>query len=733
MGDNHHAVGWASAGSLNLQVLPKIYVLRGHESHPGHLSQEELHDLEEKLSNVGATLTYDIFEARLVVGPVSTPRRAQIELKWLKLRTEEVQYRGEVESNHSLPAFHPNASTATKETESPTKKRRRLNPDHHGDYFDKVPAENEATPTPSASDTEDDGDTPTKTMSQLSISHTDTTALSSDPIEPEDTFDVPGIPDDHIIVVRLDWFYDSLEAGLLRPMEKYVVYEGRVLKTRKSHESKDESQKPEKDNDNAAANHTIEAQSNIGSSPPINIHIADTPATNKYGKRAQIGNALRRDFQGRSFASSSQQASQKPGTGTTRPLHLLRETTSEHEEGTSRSLPEMPEWVKQNKIYACERATPLHTPNDDFISPLKKIKLARVLTGDEIGVRAYSTSIASIAAYPYKLSSIDEILHLPGCDHKMAHLFYEWETSGHIQAVDDIEADPVLTTLKIFYNIYGVGPTLARQFYYDKGWRELDDIIENGWHVLNREQQIGLKFYDEFQLKIPRSEVEYIASVVTYHAKRIVDDGIECIIVGGYRRGQTENGDVDIILCHREESATRHLITRVVEALEQSGWITHTLSVHTTNSDRDQQPVRYKFSNERPGHGFDTLDKALVVWQNPHWPSRADDLADNPRAKNPNVHRRVDIIITPWRTVGCAVGGWTSGTTFQRDLRRYARHVKGWKFDSSGMREQGTGKWIDVERWTDEGTRAKTWQEAERRVFEGLELEWKEPWERNTG
>jgi len=733
MDDDHQAVGWPSAGRLNLKALPEIYVLRGHESHPGHLSLDELHDLEGKLSNAGATLTYDIFAATLVLGPVSTPRRAQIELKWLKLRTEEAQYRSEVQIKHCLPASHPNTSTATKETEGPAKKRRRLTPDHHEDYFNIAAAENEATSKPSASDTDDDGDRTTKTMSQLSISHTDVTALSSDPIEAEDTFNVPELPDDHITVVRLDWFYDSLEAGLLQPMEKYVVYEGRVLKTRESHESKDEPQKQKKDTDNLATQHTIEARNNIGWSTPTNTHVDDPSATNKYGKRAQIENALRRDFRGRSFASSSQQAGQKPGTGTTRPVHFLRETTSEHEEGISRSLPEMPEWIRKNKIYACERSTPLHTPNDDFISLLKKIRLARVLTGDEIGVRAYSTSIASIAAYPYKLSSTNEILHLPGCDHKIAHLFYEWETSGHIQAVDDIEADPVLTTLKLFYDIYGVGPTIARQFYYDKGWRELDDIIENGWHVLSREQQIGLKFYDEFQLKIPRSEVEYIASVVTYHAKRIVDEGIECIIVGGYRRGQSENGDVDIILSHREESATRHLITPVVEALERSGWITHTLSVLTTNSDRDQQPVRYKFSGERPGHGFDTLDKALVVWQDPNWPSRADDLAENPKGKNPNVHRRVDIIITPWRTVGCAVEGWTSGTTFQRDLRRYARHAKGWKFDSSGMRERGTGKWIDVERWTDVSTRAKTWQEAERRVFEGLELEWREPWERNTG
>ena len=730
MGDDCQAPG-ASAGSLSLKGLPKIFVLLGHGSHPGSLSQEELHNLEEKLSKAGATVTYDILEARLVLGAVSTARRAQIELKWLKLRTEQIHHGSDSDEHRSLLDTRQTLSIATKRNGSPAKKRRRLKSGQHEDYFDDAPIERKATPA--ASETDDEDNATSKTMSQLSISHADATALSSDSVEPESTGISPEFPDDRVKVVKIDWFIDSEEAGLLQPMENYLVYEGRVLSAREPHESNNEHRKLGKDSQGAAISNTVETRTDVEHHTPKRIYLPDEPTSGRYGKQAQIDNALRRDFHGRSFISSSQQASQKPSAGTARPVHFLRETTSEHDEGISRSLPEMPEWVKKNKIYACERSTPLHTPNDDFISLLKKIKLARVLTGDDIGVRAYSTSIASIAAYPYKLSSTNEIIHLPGCDEKIAHLFYEWETTGHLQAVDDMKADPVMTALEAFYNIYGVGAKLARQFYYDKGWRELDDIIENGWHLLNREQQIGLKFYDDFQLKIPRSEVEYIASVATYHAKRVVDDGIECIIVGGYRRGVTENGDVDIILSHREESATRHLITPVVEALEHSGWITHTLSVLTTNSDRDQQPVRYKFGSERPGHGFDTLDKALVVWQDPNWPSRADDLADNPRAKNPNPHRRVDIIITPWRTVGCAVSGWTSGTTFQRDLRRYAKHAKGWKFDSSGIRERGTGKWLDVEKWTNVKTRAKTWQEAERRVFEELGLEWREPWERNTG
>lgn len=125
------------------------------------------------------------------------------------------------------------------------------------------------------------------------------------------------------------------------------------------------------------------------------------------------------------------------------------------------------------------------------------------------------------------------------------------------------------------------------------------------------------------------------------------------------------------------------------------------------------------------GAGFDTLDKALVVWQDPSFqPTTAS-------SKNPNPHRRVDILISPWKTVGCAVLGWTSETTFQRDLRRYCK-AQGLKFDSSGVRSRRPPYyWVDLEN----GGRgpAKTMEEAERRVFDGLGLEWRPPEERCTG
>ena len=706
---------------LDLSCLPPVFVLTTNTS------VKELHEIEDELNNRNAPLTYDIKEAKLILGNISKPRRAKLELQWGGVRTEEHNHEGpKAAAKHSDQQLN----------EGSVKKRRRIakevEPAHVKQDGSFLSERNLAI-----SEAEDEDQEATKPMSQLSVSQ-DPTSPTREHSNSDSTKEASSSPNSRrleylqgrVKVVNLEWLKDSLNEGMPLPFERYTVYEGRILD-------------PEADLSNPATSLTS-----------ATVHSPRSPAKGSLGmkgndirgiverakaeakpyvprnqRRDRVKDMMKQEFAGRSFvhAEGSQNRS------FTKPTQLVHQTTSEYDEDVDSTLPPMPDWVLQNKLYSCERSTPLHSPNEGFIEQLKKIRLARVLTGDEIGVRAYSTSIASLAAYPHILSSAHEVLALPGCDHKIAQLFREWKGSeGFIGAVADIDADPVLSVLRLFYEIWGVGAITAREFYYDHGWRDLDDIIEHGWQSLSRVQQIGVKYYDEFQLKIPRSEIESIASIVHEHGKRVTDPDLECIIVGGYRRGKPESGDVDLILSHRDERQTSSLIDRVVRSLTNAGWITHTLSLNLTNTKRDQQPLPLA-SASGGQHGFDTLDKALVVWQSQHWPTRAADLARDAKAKNPNPHRRVDIIISPWRTVGCAVEGWTSGTTFQRDLRRYAKKFRGWKFDSSGVRERGTGRWIDLEKWTDARTRAETWQEAERRVFDGLGLVYREPWDRCTG
>ncbi|EFQ26153.1 uncharacterized protein GLRG_01297 [Colletotrichum graminicola M1.001] len=477
-------------------------------------------------------------------------------------------------------------------------------------------------------------------------------------------------------VVKLAWLTDSLEQSKAVPVGGYLLYEGYKK-----------------------------------NSPETPVELKDSDMIS----RAAAGDTSRL----RSTICSEGKGSKSPTDVHRKTVSLIRQTTLEHD--SVLRLPPIPSFL--GTTFACQRATPVRPPNVAFVDELKKIRTARKLAGDHIGVRAYSTSIATISAYPYVIAIRQEVARLPGCGVKIAELWHEWEKAGRLREADEAQADSKLSVIQTFYDIWGVGDTTARDFY-SRGWRDLDDVVEHGWDSLSRVQQIGVKYYDEFKLKIPRTEVRDIADTILAHARKI-NLGFQLVIVGGYRRGKQGSGDVDVVISHPDESATMHIVEKLVVSLEKSQHITHSLMLSNHNSERRQRPVSWK-GNESIGSGFDTLDKALVVWQKPETKTKACSSEAEERT-----HRRVDIVISPWKTAGCAILGWSGDMTFQRDLRRYCRKQKGFKFDSSGIRSRQDGSWIDLE--GGKLGKAPDMLTAERRVFEGLGLDYIPPEDRCTG
>lgn len=129
-----------------------------------------------------------------------------------------------------------------------------------------------------------------------------------------------------------------------------------------------------------------------------------------------------------------------------------------------------------------------------------------------------------------------------------------------------------------------------------------------------------------------------------------------------YRRGKSESGDVDVIISNPKPHATQNFCAGLVKVLEERGMITHTLTISTATSNREEHQ-KYSFRQRGPlgsgehGYGLDALDKALVVF-----------LLPKGSTYYTGIHRRVDLIIAPWRAWGTAIVGWTVFFTFSLGL-----------------------------------------------------------------
>jgi DNA polymerase IV len=660
-------------GTVDLSGLPPVNIISAH------IEDHELHQLEDNLINHHAPLTYDTREAKLFLCNIHTKKRIQFELRKSRIWTEE---KARWASN-SISSGHKRASI---EPEESSKKRRRLN-------------SSTTSVSPSVSELEEYDKQADSHKEEGGISEFQRLISTSSP--------------NWILVVKIQWLKDTIAQGKVISLLPYIVYEGEKV------------DKPLSDDDKLPIRNDSLQAANDQTDDILKRALADPPSTAR-GPNTRFLSAPHGSRRFRDQAHRRHEAHEKPEL-----MQLDTVSSQEQSQPSKEDLPPPPDWVIQNLKYSCQRSTPSPSPNEEFLDLLKNIRLARLLTLDEIGVRAYSTAIASIAAVPTRVISPLEITRLPGCDVKFANLWVEYAKTGGIKAAEEVDTDETLKILNTFYQVWGIGATTAKA-WFDRGWRDLDDVIEYGWNDLTRAQKIGVKFNEEFQKGIPRTECEAILAKVREHAVKVRDEGIQALMVGGYRRGKELSGDVDIILSHRDLRKTKNLITDIVKSLEDEGWITHTLRVDLTSTNRGQStiPLKARSKAQEVGQGFDTLDKAMVVWQDISWPTRDTDLQEDESAKNPNIHRRVDIIISAWRTVGCAVLGWSGGTTFQRDIRRYVKYVKEWKFDSSGIRNRRTGELVRAE-----GPNGVSGDmvEAEKSVFEELGLVYREPWERCTG
>lgn len=646
--------------------FPPLFLLRFR------IPDKEFLELEREIGDDhDGILVRDVREAKVVMGRVTQKSRAQHELRKLQLYTEEVIDEKIVEQDERK----------NKVNDKPRAKKRKIEKRKDGKEVITVDSstepEDESSLRLRSRRRSPGGDSSPVTIPS-SVVALETSSPASYIANQEDLFG-----GDTLKVVRLDWYYDSVEAGFLLPTAEYLVYEGHIIDKLKKYD------------------------------PP------STTLPSRKGK--EILERARADTPPRSQPSYPRYKHRRSGSPNSQPktqrIQLLHESTSDHEQAAD--LPQLPSYLLPG-TYSCERPTPPTCPNDAFLSQLKIIKLQRKLVRNDKGVShlAYSRAIAAIAAYPYTITVPQEVGRLPSCGDKYVGLYQEWRDTGMIREVEEIEADERVKSLKIFYDIYDVGEKTAREFY-DKGWRDLDDVIQYGWKDLPQNQQIFVKYYDDFQEKICRNEVKRIGAVVHRYANKI-RPGFQSVICGGYRRGNALCGDVDVVVTHPDPGATRNFIEDIVEELIKDKWITHVLRFSTANSDRGEEPVSWKGSMAKAGAGFDTLDKAFLVWQDA-------DLLTEPVEGRVNLKRRVDIIVSPWKTAGCAIVGWSGGNQFERDLRSYCRHKKGLKFDSTGVRRLSDGVWVDLE------GNEKTLLGKEKKVFAGLGLEWREPTERCTG
>jgi len=324
-------------------------------------------------------------------------------------------------------------------------------------------------------------------------------------------------------------------------------------------------------------------------------------------------------------------------------------------------------------------------PNHDFCEFLTELAdYEKNVSRNIHKYNVYRKAAATIAAHPTRISSGAEAKKLPGVGDKISKKIDEFLQTGKLQKLEKIHNDETSQAITLLTRVSGIGPAKAQKLVQE-GITTLDDLRKYK-DKLSHHQIIGLKYFEDFEKKVPRQEIQEIEKVIRKEIKEL-DSKYEITICGSYRRGKKESGDIDALVTHPDHSSDKPakknrekntVLKHIVEKLERCSLVTETLSLGDT-----------KFM------GACRLKPELPT-------------------------RRLDIRFQPYDQYYCSVLYFTGSDVFNQKMRAHALE-KGFTLNEYTLRPVGStgvpGEPVEIT--------------SEEDIFDIIEYPYKNPEERN--
>ncbi|KAI6013048.1 hypothetical protein BKA83DRAFT_4362418, partial [Pisolithus microcarpus] len=318
--------------------------------------------------------------------------------------------------------------------------------------------------------------------------------------------------------------------------------------------------------------------------------------------------------------------------------------------------------------FSCDQKGPQGTTcaNQDVIEKLHelmKLHESKPSDHDRWRVLSYGKCIRALRNYPQRITSFSEARSIRGVGEKTALKIMEIINTGDLKRIEHERTDD---------GIYGVGRSTAFAWYAKARSKSLR---------LSPVQEIGLKTKD-INSRMPREEAARIFSIIKSIALEI-DNSLFIEIMGSYRRGKADCGDIDILVTRPVADGKSHagVLPRLLDRLRAAKVLAEDLAVP---ADPSELELIYRGLCKLP----------------------------DPGAKR----RRIDILCVPWESRGAALLYYT----FNRAMRLKA-NVMGYSLNQRGLYAGVLSSGSIIA------------SETEEEIFQILGVPWQEPHERVRG
>ena len=186
--------------------------------------------------------------------------------------------------------------------------------------------------------------------------------------------------------------------------------------------------------------------------------------------------------------------------------------------------------------------------NEEFIKVLSELNDIMIKQGETFRAKAYREAAEAIMKYPGDITSPDQLKGVRHIGTTIMAKLNEYVNTGTLRILERERKNPINELTKI----YGIGPKKAKEFI-NKGITSVADL-EKRQDLLTDNMKIGIKYFDDIEARIPRSEIDKYKEILTPIFNESTPNGSTFEIVGSYRRGAQNSGDIDIIITNDENN-----------------------------------------------------------------------------------------------------------------------------------------------------------------------------------
>ena len=180
--------------------------------------------------------------------------------------------------------------------------------------------------------------------------------------------------------------------------------------------------------------------------------------------------------------------------------------------------------------------------NEKFIELMEQLSNIMLKQGEAFRARAYQKAQETIMAYPGDIMTPNDLKGKPGIGPTIMEKLNEYVETGTLKVLEREKNNPV----NILADVYGIGPKKGKELV-DNGITSIAQLRENQ-QMLNDIQKVGLRYYEDVLKRIPRSEIEDYKKIFESDFKKVATSDSKFEIVGSYRRGAQNSGDIDMII-----------------------------------------------------------------------------------------------------------------------------------------------------------------------------------------